>query len=148
MDTALLFYYWTDLPSGFLSMSTSEVIRPPAGSPPSKASGDHPCILRCSFSLSLWENLLLHTGQVEGLSLVWIKRCLFSLFRKLNPFPHWEHLWGLVPVCILWCRCRALLFGNFLPHTWQQDQSVHLPRCWSSVWCTSGMSPTHRNKDS
>ena len=133
-----------NLPTGFLSTLTSELIRLPAVSPPSKASvsADHPCVPRCSFSLSSWENLSLHGGQVRGLSLVWIKRCLLSLFSKLNPFPHWEHLWRLVPACNLWCRCRAPLFENFFPHTRQQDRSMHLSSCWS--W----MSPTQRDRDS
>ena len=92
-------YNLINLPVEFLSSRVvSELTCALEASAPSKtsavslASDDHPCMLRCSFSWSLQENLLSHTGQVNVFSLVWIKRCLFSVFRKLKHLPHCEHL--------------------------------------------------------
>lgn len=136
--------FWINLPADLISkcdvselMVVSAVSTPPKASAASLALAEHPCMLRCSFSLSLRENLLSHTGQEKALSLVWIKWCRF---RTLNAVPQWEHVWGLAPVWVLWCRCRALVFKNFFPHTWQQqDESrLLLSNCWSLVLSTLG----------
>lgn len=143
-------YNWINSPAELLSrgdvselMGARAVSTPSRATAPSLPSADRLCIRRCSFNWSFRENLLLHTGQVKGFSLVWVRKCLFSLFMKLKLFSHCEHLWGLFPWWVLRCRCRALLFRNFSPHIWQQqDWSTRLSCCWSSVWCTSEMSPT------